>query len=54
MHFFDFDTPTAFREIKVVFTNDDAGGGGDRTLYVRTITINGEVVELPGGRTRCA
>jgi hypothetical protein len=44
---FSLDTPKAFHSIKVVFTNDDADNQGhDRNLYVDSIVINGETIDL--------
>ena len=43
---FTFDTPKTFRSVKVVFTNDDAAGEQDRNLYIDTMMINGETINL--------
>lgn len=43
---YDFSTPKSFHSLKVVFTNDDAAGKVDRNLYVDSIVINGQTIDL--------
>jgi Ca2+-binding RTX toxin-like protein len=43
---FDAATPSDFKSLKIVFTNDDFGGGQDRNLYVTSISINGITIDL--------
>lgn len=43
---FAFNTPDAFKNIRITFTNDDANATQDRNLYVHSIVLNGETIDL--------
>lgn len=43
---FTFKTPKSFDQIRIAFTNDDASGSHDRNLYVHSLEVNGETIDL--------